>query len=79
MGGDGKLQHPMEMFGFKSPSGDLKPNTGGLKADFKGGWWGSAASHENKIKIVNNTCIAQYRAKFLRKRTTSHVVTSMQQ
>ena len=42
----------MFCIGFKSPSGDVKPNTGGLKADIKGGV-GAAPPREKKIKIAN--------------------------
>ena len=46
-GGEGGRQPPHEkVFGFKSPSGDLKPNTGGLKADFVG--VGSLPRKQNK-------------------------------
>ena len=34
-------------FGFKSPSGDLKPNTGSLKADIKGGVGGGSPYEKN--------------------------------
>ena len=42
-GGEGGRQPPHEkVFGFKSPSGDLKPNTGGPTADIKGGVGGGS-------------------------------------